>query len=58
MLYNISLALQQLGTIRIKGRRDTMFDQIAYFIFQALLVLTVLVVVIGIPLGDTLIRKK
>ncbi|SKB42905.1 hypothetical protein SAMN06295926_102366 [Lysinibacillus sp. AC-3] len=35
-----------------------MFDQVAYFIFQALLILTVLVVVIGIPLGDTLLRKK
>jgi len=35
-----------------------MFDQVAYFIFQALLILTVLVVVIGLPLGDTLLRKK
>lgn len=35
-----------------------MFDQVAYFIFQALLVLTVVVVVFGIPLGDTLLRKK
>ncbi|MGY3190164.1 hypothetical protein ACVWXS_004898 [Lysinibacillus sp. TE18511] len=35
-----------------------MFDQVAYFIFQALVILTVLVVVIGIPLGDTLLRKK
>jgi len=35
-----------------------MFDQVAYFIFEALVILTVLVVVIGIPLGDTLLRKK
>lgn len=35
-----------------------MFDQAAVFIFRALLILTVLVVVVGIPLGDTLIRKK
>ncbi len=35
-----------------------MFDQVAYFIFKALLILTVLVVVVGIPLGDTMIRKK
>jgi hypothetical protein len=35
-----------------------MFDQVAYYIFRGLLILTVLVVVIGIPLGDTLIRKK
>lgn len=35
-----------------------MFDQVAYFIFQGLLILTILVVVVGIPLGDTLIRKK
>ena len=41
----------------VKRRRDTMFDQAAYFIFRALLILTVLVVVVGIPLGETLIRK-
>lgn len=35
-----------------------MFDQVAYFIFQALVILTVLVIVIGLPLGDTLLRKK
>ncbi len=35
-----------------------MFDQVAYFILKALVILTVLVVVVGIPLGDTLIRKK
>ncbi|MEY9979422.1 hypothetical protein ABH968_004401 [Lysinibacillus sp. RC79] len=35
-----------------------MFDQVAYFIFKALVILTVLVVVVGIPLGDTLFRKK
>lgn len=35
-----------------------MFDQVAIFIFRALLILTVFVVVIGVPLGDTLIRKK
>ena len=35
-----------------------MFDEAAYFIFRALLILTVLVVVVGIPLGETLIRNK
>ncbi|MET4563589.1 hypothetical protein ABIA69_004811 [Lysinibacillus parviboronicapiens] len=35
-----------------------MFDQVAYFILQALLILTVLVVMVGIALGDTLIKKK
>ncbi len=35
-----------------------MFDQVAYFIFRALVILTVLVVMVGIPLGDTLFRKK
>lgn len=35
-----------------------MFDQVAYFIFKTMVILTVLVVVVGIPLGDTLIRKK
>jgi len=35
-----------------------MFDEAAYFIFRTLLILTVLVVVVGIPLGETLIRKK
>ncbi len=35
-----------------------MFDEAAYFIFRALLILTVLVVVVGIPLGETLIRKN
>lgn len=35
-----------------------MYDQVAIFIFRALLILTVLVVVIGVPLGDTLFRKK
>ncbi len=35
-----------------------MFDQVAYFILKALVILTVLVVVVGIPLGDTLFRKK
>ncbi len=35
-----------------------MFDQVAYFILEALVILTVLVIVIGLPLGDTLIRKK
>lgn len=35
-----------------------MFDQAAFFILEALVVLTVFVVVIGIPLGDTLLRKK
>lgn len=34
-----------------------MFDQVAYFILEAMVVLTILVVVIGIPLGDTLLRK-
>lgn len=47
----------KVGIIK-KRRRDTMFDQVAYFIFRALVILTVLVVVFGIPLGDTLIRKK
>lgn len=35
-----------------------MFDQVGYFILQALLILTILVVTIGIALGETLIRKK
>lgn len=35
-----------------------MFDQVAYFILEAMVVLTILVVVIGIPLGDTLFRKN
>jgi len=47
----------KVGIIK-KRRRDTMFDQVAYFIFEALVILTVLVVVVGIPLGDTLLRKK
>lgn len=34
-----------------------MFDHVAYFILEAMVVLTILVVVIGIPLGDTLLRK-
>lgn len=38
-------------------RSDTMFDHVAYFILEAMVVLTILVVVIGIPLGDTLLRK-
>ena len=35
-----------------------MFDQVSYFILEALVILTVLIVVVGIPLGDTLLRKK
>ena len=35
-----------------------MFNQVAYFILEALVVLTVVVVVVGIPFGDTLLRKK
>lgn len=35
-----------------------MFNQVAYFILEALVVLTVVVVVFGIPFGDTLLRKK
>ena len=35
-----------------------MYDHVAYFILEALVILTVLVVVIGIPLGDTMLRKK
>ncbi len=35
-----------------------MFDQTAVIILEALIVLTVLVVVFGIPLADTLFRKK
>ena len=35
-----------------------MFDQVAYFILKALVILAVLIVVVGIPLGDTLFRKK
>lgn len=35
-----------------------MFDQVALFILEALIVLTAVVVVIGIPLADTMLRKK
>lgn len=35
-----------------------MFDQVAYFILRALLILTIFVVIFGIGIGDTLIRKK
>jgi len=35
-----------------------MFDQGAHFILEALVILTVLAVVVGIPLGDTLLTKK
>lgn len=35
-----------------------MFDQAAFIILEALLILTILVVVIGIPLGDVLLRRK
>jgi len=34
------------------------YDHVAYFILEALVVLTVLVILIGIPLGDTMLRKK
>jgi len=39
-------------------RRDTMFDNVAVTILQSLLVVTILFVVIGIPLGDVLFKKK
>ncbi|PYF03698.1 hypothetical protein BJ095_12935 [Ureibacillus chungkukjangi] len=35
-----------------------MFDQLAIGILQGLVILTSVVVVIGIPLADTLLRKK
>lgn len=35
-----------------------MFDQVGYIILEALLVLTVVVVFVGIPLGDTLLKGK
>ena len=35
-----------------------MYDEIGYFIIRALIILTVFVIFIGLPLGDTLIRKK
>lgn len=35
-----------------------MFDQAAFFILEAMVVLTFVVIVFGIPLGDTLLRKK
>jgi len=35
-----------------------MFDHIAVGIIETLLVVTILFVVIGIPLGDTLFSKK
>lgn len=35
-----------------------MYDEVGYFIIRALVILTVFVVIIGIPLGDTLIKKK
>ncbi|SOC15482.1 hypothetical protein SAMN05880501_10896 [Ureibacillus xyleni] len=35
-----------------------MFDQAAYIILEALTVLTFVVVVFGIPLGDKLFRKE
>ncbi len=34
-----------------------MFDHVAYFILEAMVVLTILVVVIGIPLGDVMFKK-
>lgn len=34
-----------------------MFDQVGYFILEALVALTVVGVVFGIPLGDTLFKK-
>lgn len=34
-----------------------MFDHVAYFILEAMVVLTILVVVIGIPLGDVMLKK-
>ncbi|CAM5194836.1 hypothetical protein UACE39S_02296 [Ureibacillus acetophenoni] len=35
-----------------------MFDNVAVTILQSLLVVTILFVVIGIPLGDVLFKKK
>jgi len=35
-----------------------MFDNVAYAILETLVVLTVVVIVIGIPLGDVLLRRK
>ncbi len=35
-----------------------MFDQVAIFILEALTVLTAVVIVFGIPLADTMLRKK
>lgn len=35
-----------------------MFDQVGYFLLEALVVLTVVGIVFGVPLGDTLFRKK
>lgn len=35
-----------------------MYDQLAIGILKALIILTSVVVVIGIPLADTLLRKK
>lgn len=35
-----------------------MFDQFAVFIFQALTIVTILFIVIGLPLGETLFTKK
>ncbi len=35
-----------------------MFDQAGVFIIQALTVVTVLFIVVGLPLGDILLKKK
>lgn len=35
-----------------------MFDQVAVGILQTLIVVTAVVVVFGIPLADTMLRKK
>ncbi len=35
-----------------------MFDQVAELILKSLVILTILVVVVGLPLGNLLLRKR
>ena len=41
-----------------RKRRDKMFDKAAVLIFEVLTIVTVIVVVVGLPLGEMLVKKE